>query len=99
MVGRLQERRDLTYDRLNAMDGVSCVRPGGAFYAFPKIELGIPDDQFVAEVIRETGVVIVPGSGFGQRDGTQHFRVVFLPPTDVLERAYDGIESIVKKFS
>ncbi len=94
MVGRLQRRRDMTHERLNAMPGVSCVRPAGAFYAFPKIDLGVSDDQFVHRVVRETGVVIVPGSGFGQRPNTNHFRVVFLPPEDVLRKAYDRIEEI-----
>jgi alanine-synthesizing transaminase len=57
----------------------------------------VPDDAFCAEVIRETGVVIVPGSGFGQRAGTQHFRVVFLPPEDILNRAFDGIAEIAAR--
>jgi len=98
MVEALQRRRDITVDGLNAIRGITCVKPEGAFYAFPRVELGIPDDQFVSEVIRETGVVMVPGSGFGQRPGTQHFRVVFLPPEDVLEKAFDRIESIAKKY-
>ena len=98
MIEVLQRRRDITLDGLNAIDGVSCVKPEGAFYAFPRVELSIPDEQFVTEVIRETGVVIVPGSGFGQRPGTQHFRVVFLPPDDILEKAFERIATIVKKY-
>ena len=94
MIERLTRRRDITADRLNAMRGVSCVPPAGAFYAFPRIDLGVTDDEFCARVIRETGVVIVPGSGFGQKPGTGHFRVVFLPPEDLLEKAFDGIEAI-----
>ena len=98
MVKRLQRRRDVTVEGLNAIPGISCVKPEGAFYAFPKIDLGIPDDQFCAEVIRETGVVIVPGSGFGQRPGTHHFRVVFLPPEEILHKAFDRIASIAKRY-
>lgn len=98
MMARLTRRRDITVDRLNAIDGISCVRPGGAFYAFPKIDLGIDDETFVKRVISETGVVVVHGSGFGQRPGTQHFRVVFLPPDDVLERAFYGIARIAKEY-
>jgi alanine-synthesizing transaminase len=94
MNARLTRRRDITTERLNAIDGITCVAPGGAFYAFPRIDLGVPDDEFCARVIRETGVVIVPGSGFGQRPGTQHFRVVFLPPDDVLEKAFDRIADV-----
>ncbi len=98
MIERLTRRRDITTDRLNAMNGVSCVPPAGAFYAYPRIDLGVSDDEFCARVIRETGVVIVPGSGFGQKPGTGHFRVVFLPPEDVLEKAFDGIEAIAGSY-
>lgn len=98
MVQTLQRRRDITVQGLNAIAGVTCVKPEGAFYAFPRVELGVSDDQFVAEVIRETGVVIVPGSGFGQRRGTNHFRVVFLPPDDVLQKAFDRIGAIAQKY-
>jgi len=98
-VGRLERRRDITHERLNAMPGVSCVRPSGAFYAFPRIDLGIEDTEFVARVVAETGVVIVPGTGFGQVDGTQHFRVVFLPPGDLLHEAFDEIERVVRSIA
>jgi len=46
----------------------------------------------------ETGVLCVNGSGFGQREGTKHFRVVFLPPNDVLNQAYDKIEEFMNKY-
>jgi len=88
---RLTRRRDLTVDKLNAIPGISCVPPQGAFYAFPRIELGIEDKAFVEGLIRDQGVVCVHGSGFGQRPGTAHFRVVFLPPEEVLTQAYDAV--------
>ncbi len=91
MVKKLQERRDLTVSRLNALPGVSCVKPGGAFYAFPKIDVPCSDEEFVHKLIRDTGVVVVHGSGFGQKPGTKHFRVVFLPPPATLECAYAHI--------
>ena len=50
---KLTRRRDITFERLNAIDGISCVRPEGAFYAFPRIDLGVPDTEFVSRVIRE----------------------------------------------
>ncbi|MFQ5460262.1 MAG: pyridoxal phosphate-dependent aminotransferase [Anaerolineae bacterium] len=90
----LTRRRDITVRRLNAIDGISCVPPAGAFYAFPRIDLGVADQEFVRRAIRDTGVVIVPGSGFGQMPGSNHFRVVFLPPEEVLERAFDGIAEV-----
>lgn len=98
MMSRLTRRRDITADRLNAIDGITCVRPEGAFYAFPRIDLGVSDEAFCRRVISETGVVIVPGNGFGQAPGTEHFRVVFLPPDDVLEKAFERLETIAKSY-
>jgi alanine-synthesizing transaminase len=94
---KLTRRRDLTVEMLNAIPGISCVKPEGAFYAFPKLEMKQPDAHFVAELIRETGVVIVPGSGFGQIPGTKHFRVVFLPNEQILNKPYKELcEFLVK---
>jgi len=88
---KLRRRRDITVEMLNAIDGITCVRPEGAFYAFPRLHIDGSDDEFVRELIRETGVVVVPGSGFGERPGTKHFRVVYLAPEEVLEKAYERI--------
>lgn len=91
-LAKLQRRRDITFERLNAIPGISCVKPRGAFYAFPRIEIGDQDDmEWVKQVIYETGVVIVHGSGFGQKPSTKHVRVVFLPPDDVLETSYQKL--------
>ncbi len=95
---KLHKRRDLTVEMLNAIEGISCVKPEGAFYAFPKLHIKSEDSLFVSELIKETGVVIVPGSGFGQVPGTRHFRVVFLPPEELLEKAYKNISEFMKKF-
>jgi alanine-synthesizing transaminase len=95
---KLTARRDLTVEMLNAIPGISCVKPEGAFYAFPRLHINTPDNIFVADLIRETGVVVVPGSGFGQVPGTNHFRVVFLPPEDVLIKAYNNIARFTEKF-
>jgi len=92
VVAKLRRRRDITTNRLNAIPGISCVRAEGAFYAFPRLHIEEPDEPFVSELIRETGVVVVPGSGFGQVPGTRHFRVVFLPTEAVLEKAFSQIE-------
>ena len=88
----------MTVEMLNSIPGISCVKPEGAFYAFPKLHMNTPDNIFVAELIRETGVVVVPGSGFGQRPGTNHFRVVFLPPEEILKKAYNNIADFTEKF-
>jgi alanine-synthesizing transaminase len=98
MMEKLTRRRDITVEMLNAIDGISCVKPEGAFYAFPKLDIKNDDSHFVAELIKETGVVIVPGSGFGQKPGTKHFRVVFLPQEEKLIKAYENIASFMKKY-
>lgn len=97
MVARLEKRAELVVSRLNAIDGFHCVRPTGAFYAFPSIRCAGSDRDFVLNLLQETGVVTVPGSGFGQKPGTKHIRIVFLPPEETLEKAMDLIEKFVKK--
>ncbi len=95
---KLTKRRDLTVEMLNAIPGISCVKPEGAFYAYPQLHMEQKDSHFVSELIKETGVVVVPGSGFGQVPGTQHFRVVFLPNEQILEKAYKNIGSFFEKY-
>ncbi len=98
MVDKLRKRRDLVVKRLNGM-GIQCRLPRGAFYAFPKIELGSrwkDDKQFVIDLLNSTGVLTVHGSGFGSAYGSGHFRIVYLPPEDILERAMDKLEKFVK---
>jgi alanine-synthesizing transaminase len=98
MIAKLERRRDLTFQMLNDIDGISCVKPGGAFYAFPKLEIDVDDAEFVHDLILETGVVVVPGSGFGEVPGTRHMRIVFLPPEQILEKAYRQIGEFMKKY-
>jgi len=99
VIAKLTKRRDITVERLNAIDRISCVSPDGAFYAFPRLDIEEEDDTFIANLIRETGVVVVHGSGFGQRPKTRHFRVVFLPPEEILEKAYTKIAEFMAKYS
>jgi len=95
---KLRRRRDMTFEMLNAGEGVSCVKPEGAFYGFPKLDIPGSDEDFVKALVRETGVVPVHGSGFGQRPGTKHMRVVFLPTEDVLKKAYERILEFTHKY-
>ncbi|MCF7815371.1 MAG: aminotransferase class I/II-fold pyridoxal phosphate-dependent enzyme [Candidatus Cloacimonetes bacterium] len=97
---KTQRRRDISYEMLNDIPGISCVKPGGAFYAFPKIQLppNVDDEEFVLELLEETGVLVVFGSGFGEKPGTNHFRVVFLPDEDTLKKAYKRLADFTKKF-
>lgn len=88
---KVRRRRDLTVERINAIPGWSCSRPQGAFYAFPRFSLGALEDvELVRDLILEHGVVLVHGSGFGQKDAN-HVRIVFLPPEEMLEEAYAHI--------
>jgi len=94
----LRKRRDIIYHGLNSIPHITCVKPLGAFYAFPRIEIqGITDLEFAKRLILEEGVVVVHGSGFGQRPGTKHFRIIFLPEESVLEKALERIERFVRK--
>ncbi len=89
---KLRRRRDITYKRLNEIPGISCVKPMAAFYSYPRLHIDEPDSAFVGDLIRETGVVVVHGGGFGQRPGTRHMRIVFLPPEEILEEAFTRLE-------
>jgi alanine-synthesizing transaminase len=95
---KLTKRRNMTVEMLNSIDGISCVKPEGAFYAFPQIHGIKSDAHFVSELIKKTGVVVVPGNGFGQVPGTNHFRVVFLPNEQILEKAYKSIGDFLIKY-
>ena len=96
-IAKLRMRRDLTFKRMNDIKNISCVKPLGAFYAFPRLHLDIPDEDWVKGLLWETGVLVVHGSGFGERPGTGHFRIVYLPEPETLTRAYDKIEQYMDK--
>ena len=88
--GRLCDQRDLAWEMLNAIPGVSCVKPKGALYLFPRLDPKIhpmqSDDKFVLDFLLKEKVLLVKGSGFNITD-FQHFRVVFLPHKEVLADA------------
>jgi alanine-synthesizing transaminase len=94
---KLRSRRDLTQKWCKSTPRVSCVVPRGAFYAFPRIDIPESDEVFVKELIRQKHVMVVHGSGFGQKPGTQHFRIVFLPDEQTLTRAYAGIAEFIRE--
>jgi alanine-synthesizing transaminase len=101
MVEKLKLRRDYAWKRLNEIEGVSCAKPEGAFYVFPKIHaVGSKwktDMEFAVELLKETGVLLVHGSGFDPVYGAGHVRIVFLPPIETLELAFNKIERFMKK--
>jgi len=100
-VEKLRQRRDYAWKRLNEIEGISCAKPEGAFYVFPKIhEVGSrwkTDMDFVLHLLRDTGVLVVNGSGFDTVYGVGHFRAVFLPPMEMLEEAFNELERFMKK--
>jgi alanine-synthesizing transaminase len=98
MVEQLRRRRDFIVKRLNTIEGISCSVPRGAFYVFPKLDLAPrwrDDKSFVLDFLGRTGVIGVYGSGFGNAYGSNHFRLVYLPSEDVLEKAMDKLEGFV----
>jgi alanine-synthesizing transaminase len=97
VLGKLRARRDLTQKWCEATPRVSCVAPRGAFYAFPRIDIPESDEIFVKELIRQKHVMVVHGSGFGQKAGTQHFRIVFLPDERTLSAAYVSIGEFIRE--
>jgi alanine-synthesizing transaminase len=92
--GRLLKQRDLAYELLTALPGVSCVKPKAALYMFPKLDPQIypivDDQQFVLDLLTEQRILVVQGTGFNWINH-DHFRVVFLPNTDDLVAAMGRI--------
>ena len=88
--GRLCRQRDLAYELITAIPGVTCVKPKAALYMFPKLDSKIypivNDQEFIAELLRVERVLLVQGSGFNWPH-PDHFRVVFLPHEDELREA------------
>jgi alanine-synthesizing transaminase len=101
LVERLRQRRDYAWKRLNEIEGLSCAKPEGAFYVFPKIHaVGSKwktDLEFALDLLKETGVLFVHGSGFDPIYGAGHIRGVFLPPVETLEQAFNEVERFMKK--
>jgi alanine-synthesizing transaminase len=99
--GRLRRQRDLAYELITAIPGVTCVKPQAALYMFPRLDAAmypIADDrQFFLELLQETRVMLVQGSGFNYPDN-QHFRIVFLPHEDDLREAIGRIARFLDNY-
>jgi len=92
--GRLHEQRDRAWEQLNAIPGVSCVKPRGALYAFPRLDPEVyplkSDEQFVLDLLLREKIQVVQGTGFNWPHH-DHFRILTLPRADVLEAAVTRI--------
>ena len=99
--GRIYEQREYVYQRLNAIDGVTAVKPKAAFYIFPKIDTAkfniTDDEQFALDLLREQKLLVVQGSGFNWHE-PDHFRVVYLPRIEVLKEAMDKLEAFLATY-
>ncbi|WP_372657271.1 pyridoxal phosphate-dependent aminotransferase [Hydrogenophaga sp.] len=99
--GRLRRQRDLAYELITAIPGVTCVKPDAALYMFPRLDpqmYPIADDrQFFMELLKETRVMLVQGSGFNYPDN-QHFRIVFLPHEDDLREAIGRVAKFLENW-
>jgi alanine-synthesizing transaminase len=96
--GRLRRQRDLAWQMLDALPGVSCHKPEGALYLFPRLDPEIypieSDEKFAFDLLSQQKVLIVQGSGFNLPD-SQHFRIVFLPHEEQLIEAVGRIATFL----
>ena len=97
--GRLYKQMEMIHARLNKIDGISCVKPKGALYVFPKIDLKKfdfkDDEDFVYNLLEEKHVLVVAGTGFNYPK-KDHFRIVTLPSVEILNDALDRIEDFLE---
>jgi alanine-synthesizing transaminase len=97
--GRLRRQRDLAYELITAIPGVTCVKPSAALYMFPKLDPVVypiaDDQQFFMELLQETRVMLVQGTGFNW-DTPDHFRIVFLPHEDDLREAINRVAKFLE---
>ncbi|CAM9220226.1 unnamed protein product, partial [Ectocarpus sp. 6 AP-2014] len=96
ILSSLERRSIMVHKALNDLEGITCNEADGALYAFPRIRLSnkakqvaeakgvAADEYYCLKILDESGIVLVPGSGFGQEEGTLHFRTTFLPAEETM---------------
>ena len=94
MCEEFKARRDLICERLNAMPGVSCHIPTGAFYVFPKVDVPGMNSEEVALALLEGGVLCSPGSAFGEA-GEGHLRFAYTIGREDISRGMDRVEKVL----
>jgi len=99
--GRLYDQRERAYQRLTAIDGISCVKPQGALYLFPRLDTRKfnihNDEKFALDLLLQEKILVVQGSGFNWPE-PDHFRLVFLPHIDDLDDAMDRLERFLHSY-
>ncbi len=99
--GRLLKQRDMAYEMICNIEGVSCVKPKGALYLFPKIDVRktpiFDDEKFVLDLLLDKKILLVQGTAFNLPT-TDHFRIVFLPHADKLEVAVEKIGQFLASY-
>jgi len=110
VLNSLDKRAKYVYERLNSIDGITCREVAGAMYAFPRIHLPekaiakaeslgqAADFYYCLSLLEETGICVVPGSGFKQQPGTYHFRMTILPPMEDLVTFLDKLSEFHQRF-
>jgi alanine transaminase len=110
ILASLKRRAATITAALNGLEGITCNAAEGAMYVFPRLALpakavaaaeamGKPADFFYCwRLLEATGITVVPGSGFGQQDGTWHFRTTFLPPESDMQAVCQLITDFHKRF-
>ncbi|MGD1059731.1 MAG: pyridoxal phosphate-dependent aminotransferase [Solirubrobacteraceae bacterium] len=100
--GRLRRQRDIAHELLTALPGVSCVRPRGAVYAFPRLDPSVyaidDDERFVLELLRREKLLLMQGSGFNLPT-SDHLRIVTLAQVDVLEEAVSRLGRFLEEWA
>ena len=110
IIARLSERAKVVAEAFNSCEGVTCNPTEGAMYSFPRIHLPAralaaareanksPDTWYCLKLVEETGILTVPGSGFGQHEGTFHLRTTILPSDDRIQKMVADFAAFHKKF-
>jgi aspartate/methionine/tyrosine aminotransferase len=95
-----KKRAGILFEGLNKIEGISCNPIDGALYAFVRIKLppSKTDDDYCMALLEKTGICVVPGSGFGQEEGTFHFRMTILPPTDQIIKIVEKLKVFQEEY-
>src|SRR5271167_1122050 len=94
---KLRRRAEITIHWAKRTPRVNLVAPKGAFYAHPTLQIPDEDLTFVTDLLKQKHVLVVHGSGFGEKPGTRHIRIVFLPQEPVLSAAYEAMTEFMRE--